>query len=159
MSTVFTFISRPRVINSTLGQSPSDAVVHRLLSFLNLDAGWDYGNGRPISPDAILEALSLVHAFRELGARAVEVFPRQNGGVLVSAYQESRSVDAYLDASAFVALEVEVGDKELEPIEKLTVNDAINKVGEAGWLARPSSDSSIHDTILVWTSSDSNLLP
>jgi hypothetical protein len=140
-------------------QSVPDPTLDRLFSFAHLKPGWDYGRGTPITLAVIVEAMQMVHHFAALGAQAVEVFPRNSGGILVSAYQGKMTVEAYLGRDLSVELDVENGETEIASEPNLSIAAALKKVGEAGWLSEPLSDSLIHNIILAWSSNASSLPP
>jgi hypothetical protein len=101
-------------------------------------------------------SIAIVHAFRSLGAASVEVFPRANGGILVAGYHGDISVDAALDSTSKVELVVDKGDAEIYAKQGLGIPDMVNLVREQRWLSGLSSDSSIHETTLVWLSNVSS---
>ena len=69
-------------------------IEEHLKRFRVLPSGWHYGQGIATTDAAYTEALRLYHSFNPQ-YRLYEVFPKINGGVLLSCYTNERTVIEY----------------------------------------------------------------
>ena len=144
-----------------LASSAKDAAERRrrrlakkLISFTELNDGWSYGEGEPISRFAV----AVAQQFLFLGARLqlkVDVFPNLDGGCAVAFYRNHDCVEISVRADGrSVGIKVERGrgpdyDEPVPPRDEATIAEATTQVlsllPEDEWtlLVSSTSDSTI----------------
>jgi len=86
-----------------------DSIEEKLKSFLNLDFGWNHGTGVATLTCVYSHALSLCSWLRENGLVELDVFPADDGGVMVSAFKGDQVVNVIINANEAYDIEVEKG--------------------------------------------------
>jgi hypothetical protein len=119
------------------------AAVRRIANLSALTDGWNYGRGRAPSQAAQINATSLALLAAKAAAEMYEVFPEDEGGILLIAYRPGESFEmlARVDGKFEIAFEDDSG---LSPAKDLaSIQDVAKELEQRGWQLRKSYDSFI----------------
>ena len=106
----------------------------QIRSFAKLPDGWHYGEGRGATSDAVETALAVHTLVFDLGAQEVEVFPGVDGGILISSYHESDTLEIRCNPSGRMVMWHEVNDAPVEKRENVSLEEIRKYVGDLAWL-------------------------
>ena len=73
-------------------------IENKIISFGNLEEGWNFGEGSPASKNVINKALEIYHIGQQFDLEC-EVFPSTDGGICVSFYKKEHMIDFTIDPS------------------------------------------------------------
>jgi len=103
----------------------------KIISFGNLEEGWNFGEGSPASKEVIDKALEIYWIGRRYKL-ACEVFPATDCGIMVSFYKEDQFIDFDIETDLHINFVREVGIgfkyEEVECVENISHQDIINKI-------------------------------
>lgn len=116
----------------------SDAM-RKLESLRNLSSGWHFGAGHPPSETSYNLAVRTIVLLRALDSRAIEVFPIEDGGILVSAKREDNSIDIACEADGVLSVVVEQNDEEILVEEGLSWEEMLTLLRQIGWKGKSES--------------------
>lgn len=120
-------------MNSFWGRVP---VKNKIASFANLEVGWCYGAGGPITSQVRARAHDLVEDLLALGFTQLDALPVSTGEVQVLAYSGEHRISAIL-SEALADFAYDVGDEthvEQEAItDKFTLLQLIRKASKEIW--------------------------
>jgi hypothetical protein len=111
------------------------------LSFGQLAAGWNYGSGAPAPRTTIDAALKIYSQLRDAGAEALEAFPETKGGILISGYHASETIDVLCRVDGRFNLFHEHDDREIKDSEGIDSTTVTNYFLELAWRPHRSFDS------------------
>jgi len=117
----------------------------KLVSFTQLETGWHYGRGAPISELMLSRAFAAYLELMLVGFSQTDAFPCPDGDVLVTGYRRDHYVGVTVHQDATFSFVHEVGDKECCELDNCSLSElkrALLKVSEEIW---GSSDSSIQN--------------
>lgn len=114
----------------------SDRTIRAILSYLELQPGWHYGEGDSAKAGAVLHALLVVSLLRRAGVETFETFPLVDGGVMVSAYRGGEFVDVTCHATGSFAVLHEKDDIEIFDRADLTFRQVASYVEGLQWQSR-----------------------
>ena len=113
--------------------SVSDPVVRTILGFGELETGWQFGDGLPISRVTIEFALQVKSLLRYYGAQRFEAFPRQDGTIVIAGYSGDDTLNVTCHSSGRVDVLAECGDDEIEDRESCSVSKLSLIAKGLGW--------------------------
>lgn len=123
----------------------------KILSFLELPIGWNYGQGRPPTREQALRALYAVATIDAAGFPIADAFPGNEGEIMVTGYRGELYLELTFEENEDCAFVIEDGDEELLSLEGLPDSDALAYVSEIGSLSEPEAWRSfallIHDSM------------
>lgn len=120
--------------------------------------GWAHGTGAAFSHDIIEKARRALTVAASLGLQRTDVFPRRDGGLVVSVYFDNETHDFTVHANGDIEWLHEVGNEEIEcRLIKLTQLDA--KLIELARQQQWNSCGYWSQTILIQTVDASRVLP
>ncbi|MBJ3763388.1 hypothetical protein ILP92_11590 [Maribius pontilimi] len=103
------------VFASLESNSPSKVqkAVDRVLSFYNRPDGWHYGKGHAATIASVNSALRVVSTMNSMELDTIEVFPRTDGGIVVSGIRGEQVVDFAVSADGIIDVYEERDDEDL----------------------------------------------
>ena len=131
---------------STIVAGNGKSQAAKIRSFAQLPDGWHYGEGCAATGEAMGVAVEVDALFLMYGADAVEVFPDVDGGILVSGYRESESLEVLCGPSGRLTIVHEVEDEVVADRGDVSIDDAAAYIGEIGWTPENLSEYSIPST-------------
>lgn len=102
----------------------------KIRSFKRLLEGWHYGKGVPPTNAAIEQALKLNSGALSSGFLKTDAFPGIDGEILVAVYYGEWYLEFTLEANMSVTFVAEKNREEVEYVEGLSVEDALNKIAQ-----------------------------
>lgn len=106
----------------------SHSVQDKIVTFGTLQDGWHFGEGKRIEGFLIIYALDLMNAVINEGYEILDAFPGLNGEIKICAYCSDHYHSFTINGIDNIDYEHEIGKKEIEYAERLTLNEVINKV-------------------------------
>lgn len=128
--------------------SETDNFTLSLLEILNLPDGWHFGKGCAPSLNRIAAATLSGHLMRQAGAAKLEVFPSEDGGILVCGYHKNDTMEIFCGPDNLYRFSFDMNDKEKEYSEGLTLRLLKEKIRRYSWKKESSFDYSIPGTIV-----------
>jgi hypothetical protein len=123
------FVFRMTNIDVVIGglSSPSmpNPVALKIISFLNLQRGWHYGDGEPSPHRIVSTALTWDSYLRSLGLNDIDAFSGDSGEILLSAMQGHHSIDVILEIDDTIS--VAYDRENLQQSSKPHISDAAAK--------------------------------
>ena len=108
-----------------------DPIEQEIRSLVNLQEGWDYGEGKPPSKSTINKAIQIYNLAKNYKI-LTEIFPIGDGDICLSFSQGEIFVDVEIesDGSYNLCIEKGIGNKYTieEDIEDITFNDIENRL-------------------------------
>lgn len=102
----------------------------KILSFENLKAGWNYGEGGPISKSVIDTALAIYWHLQVLDFEETDAFPGIDGEIMVTAYRGNHYIESIVEIDGSISLQYEEADTEIYSEAGLTLVEALEKLSE-----------------------------
>lgn len=116
----------------------------KLAALRSLPAGWNYGDGRPITAKAFrLSALTLAY-LNSVNALRIDVLPTDDGGATILAENNGAVAEIIILPSGFFDLFIENADGPAAECEGLDFGAMISALEDAGWQSLKSSGSQTH---------------
>lgn len=121
--------SPPYRLESAISESQTD---EKLESFADLQVGWHYRKGSPISR-SVLENAKLINRYLfKLGFSKTDAFPGVEGQVLLTAYNRDHIVEITIYPPGNIATFVhEKNDEEISAAERIDLLKAVDLAKEA----------------------------
>lgn len=138
--------------------SETDNFTLRLLEILNLPDGWYFGKGRAPSLTCVAMAALSGHLMRQAGADKQEIFPSEDGGILVCGYHNNDTMEVFCGPSNLFRFSFDINDQEKEYSEGLTLPLLKEKIRRYSWKKENLFDYCIPNTI-VQRRSDTSASP
>lgn len=130
-------------------QAPS-AVKEKLMHFLTLEPGWNFGEGGSVSPRAVSVAMELVEIVARF-SESPQVFPGNFGEVAIAVTRGEDSIEVIVNARGELEIHVEHGIgfnfQKVEIVENATPHDLISRLMRLGGLAWNLHGSLIQSTL------------
>ena len=124
-----------------------ESVVGKLFSFANLPEGWNYGTGSSIPINTIGVAIKWYQLFLNSGLTDVDVFPGEDGAILIAVITGDYYIEAIIEADHSISLKWNLQNKPIKYYSNMSelvaytmLMELIEKVTGEKW---SSSDSSI----------------
>lgn len=137
--------------------SETDSFTLRLLEILNLPDGWYFGKGRAPSFTSYAVAALSGHLLRQAGADKLEVFPSEDGGILVCGYHKNDTMEVFCGPNNLYRFSFDINNQEEEYSEGLTLPLLKQKIRRFAWKKENLFDYSIPGTIVERRSATSAL--
>lgn len=137
-----------------------DRTKKKIEEIRELPPGWRYGQGVKFDERVIKAALELNETAKELLLFETDVFPSENGGLLLAIYYDDYHLELMIDQNVLIDISVNRDDHEIEEVEGQTleqVKNAIKKFRKLVWKQLDSFTREI--TIGDWDDSKVRLLP
>lgn len=113
------------------------AISQRIHSFGHLAAGWYYGDGHPATDAAVSAALAVTELLPN--RNDVEAFPGVDGGILLSAYHLSETLEVRCEPDGRLDFWHEVNDEVVEEQEDVRLAKIVDYVGGLAWEQKKSN--------------------
>ena len=124
----------------------TDFAVRRVLSFADLPAGWYFGSGLKPTDKCIDEALRVITSFRDFHPSNIEVFPREDGGIVVSAIKHDDVIDVTCYGMDYFDVYIERASAEAADYEGISASEVQRQIRGLGWREKPPYGYSIRCT-------------
>ena len=108
-----------------------------ICSFSQLPDGWNYGEGRGATEDAVTAAIEL-NSLLVRYAHEIEVFPGVDGGILLCGYYEDQVLEIRCDPSGRMDMWLEVADEPVYEQDAVSLDTISAFLGDLGWQAKNS---------------------
>ena len=105
----------------------SDTIT-KLKSFASLPQGWRFGEGGPISSDAITLGVNWVKYAESVGITRANAFAGPDLEIAVTFYRDDRSIEITLESDRSITFAEDCGDEQLTFVENLGLEQVINKI-------------------------------
>ena len=109
-------------------------IAEKIRSFVALPDGWHYGTGTAAADSTVDTALSVNSLLVDYGARNIEVFPDVDGGILVSGYRDSDTLEILCHPDGRMDLVYEVDDELMNAQNSISIDEIEEFVGGVEWL-------------------------
>ncbi|MCI0389134.1 MAG: hypothetical protein MOB07_10280 [Acidobacteria bacterium] len=122
---------------------------HKIVGFVYLPTGWNFGKGVPAKEQAVKGALTLLDDLEKAGFEKTDAYPGDGGSVMVSAY----ALPDYYDFDVKPCGEVTVahgrGDEDVSYQEGMSIEEAQSKIKEFALRQWHTSDYSTSIIIIA----------
>ena len=98
----------------------------KILDFRHYSKGWDYGEGKPFSPETIRRALLINRMIIAKCTPETDAFPGPDGDIMVTAYCDPWYWEFLIDASGMVLYIAEKDDVVTDEREGLSHDEALH---------------------------------
>ena len=105
--------------------------IKKVENFANLDNGWRFGKGMPISAKNISLAKRLLKYGDAYGIERFNAFAGEEGELMVSFYYLEKSIDLTLEVSGSVTFAEDEEDEQIDFIPNLTMRTHTKKYGNS----------------------------
>jgi hypothetical protein len=99
-------------------------VIKKAAELHKIRAGWYFGSGEPISPEAIGRAIYLIKLAHENGLWRSNVFPRAEGGVRIDFIQQGHEVEVSIGADTLCSATHDIGNETIASADEVPFDDA-----------------------------------
>ena len=110
--------------------------IKKVANFANLETGWRFGKGGPISAQKIEFAKRLLEYGNAYGIERFNVFAGEEGELMVSFYYLEKSVDLTLETNKSVTFAEDEGDEQIAFTPNLTPADSYEKIWQFAQLTQ-----------------------
>lgn len=117
-----------------------------LFDLLNLPNGWYFGKGHAPGIQQVAIAALIGDMMRQVGLEKREVFPCEDGGILVSGYYKEDTIEVFCAPNNIFRFSLERNDEDIEYLEGLTLSAVRDKIRRHSWRKDKSYGSSIPNT-------------
>lgn len=131
----------------------------KLNSFSELERGWHYGSGLPISGEVLSYAREMLSLFESFGISNTNAFPGRDGEVLLTGHRGGIYIGLTIEASLLVTLVCEDGGEDARYVEncgKEQIKAELKSVAAEKWLtsdlSTPASSTMIKVDSATWHS-------
>ena len=138
MTGIFNKVSKSPIGSLYRGIDTNDPIVNRIHSFLQLQEGWHYGEGRNATQEAIDLALDINSLLLEYGADEIEVFPDTDGGILVSGYHEDHMIEILCSPQGSIAMLHEIDGEIIRECNDIYPDEISAYLGRVAWKPKKS---------------------
>jgi len=126
--------------------SETSAFLRSLFGLLNLPNGWYFGKGRAPGIQQVVIAALIGDLMRLAGVEKREVFPCEDGGILVSGYHKEDTIEVFCAPNNIFRFSLERNDEDIEYLEGLTLSAVTDKIRRYSWRKDKSYGSSTLNT-------------
>ena len=112
------------------------ATAQKIASFRLLPVGWHYGQGGPLSDNAVNKALEIDSYYRQLGFTTTDAFPGADGELMITAYRGPHCIETVISRDALYSVTHERDDTEISAtldVDRITAIRTIRRVGGEIW--------------------------
>lgn len=108
----------------------SDLAHQKILSFYNLEDGWDYGKGLAYDSAVLVTGLEILKYCQDLGIKNTDAFPSPSGGLTLSLYRNSHYYEISIALIQTYELRHYVTDELINEYKGLTKLELLEKIKE-----------------------------
>lgn len=126
--------------------SETSEFLRSLFDLLNLRNGWYFGGGHAPVIQQVTSAASIGNLLHLAGAEKLEVFPGEDGGILVSGYHDDDTIEVFCAPNNIFRFSLERNDEDIEYLEGLTLSTVRDKIRRHNWRKDKLYGSSIPNT-------------
>ncbi len=126
--------------------SELDDFTRRLQEIASLPDGWHFGQGSAPSAERVDMAASVGDLMRRAGAETREVYPSEDGGILVAGYCNDDTMEVFCGADNAFRFSLEKNGEDIVYLEGLSISMMKEKIRRHCWKIESSSGSFTQDT-------------
>ena len=132
----------------------------KILDFSRYSKGWDYGEGKPFSPETICRALLINRVIIAKCTPETDAFPGPDGDIMVTAYCDQWYWEFLINASGRVTYVAEKDDRVIDERADLSYDEALHlarRLTKQTWKlyasSTPSDTTAENSDSTAWPSS------
>ncbi|MCY4051933.1 MAG: hypothetical protein OXF60_10645 [Gammaproteobacteria bacterium] len=116
----------------------TDTIKKQIVSFIDLQDGWHFGEGVGASDTAVKAAHDVYDLMIKNGAEEIEAFPAIDGGILISGYFDNESLDVSCRPDGTMEIDHEVNNVLKNEKQGLRLNNVRTYLEKLNWNKKKS---------------------